>query len=451
MAGAKKAASDYLEQTRSYDAGSPRTSVPDEQRKKKGFQPAENVGMPMPSYESRPAVDFSAFKQQAGNLQKESDLFRSAADAPPAKKPVYNSQWRFFTEDSTGGFKESIFNQTVGAFFRKTGGLPPDFFATRGGYDETSWRNPKMPRPTSNGQPAVPTPGPAQLAAAESAPASRVNLGGKTPLLTNTAVGGVGIFDPKGNRMDPSGLTGKMGKMGTLDRDFTGQAALDQNVFEMAMARAKDGTLPGGFFTGPREPGPGTYGENSESMQLRNRRDLLQSRVDQFNRSNSLGPNASVGDIISNAAATKQMRDEIKALDTQIFGRTELSNKIMQALIGKDATLQAQMLENQGGLDKQLLENQGVMDVRKMMETEEGRRHLQTILFGGKTTGMDKDPLINADIDFRKSSGLEMLKYMKENGKTPDEISAFISDYSLKNFGRPRNEKEEDQKRISGI
>ena len=282
------------------------------------------------------------------------------------------------------------------------------------------------------------------------------NLGG-TPLPAGqqTTFNRISVPMPGGAAAPSGGAPAQPGASGfTGTTNYTNLFANDAKIDAMRLANAKNDYRIGEgnprFFTGPGEPGAGNYAPGSATSQFQDRRNLVQAQLDEYNRRNPLASNASVGEIIAHQANTKSMRDEIQHIDEQIFGRTDLANKIMTALIGKDATLGAQALENEGKMGVQALENQSLNDLWTMREGEENKRHGLSLLFGGKA-GAGKDPLADADIDFRKSSGLEMLKYMKENGATQDELSAFASDYSLKNFGRPRNEKEEDQKRVNGI
>ena len=562
MAGAKKAASDYLEQTRSYDAGSPRTSVPDEQRKKKGFQPAEPNGMELKpstyinvsagdSFGSAPKANPSAPKTKkkpqykdygySGNADRMSaavnrnvapDLFGSiksnissqydptAIDAFEKSRKGFSGRLKtpnaglspqknfidkaFDTLGSSPVGEERSLGNVLGDLFRKSGtaisipGVEKDPAAlVRSNYDETSWRNLQKPGVpgSATGTSNQSAPGPADLSKALDA-AGQKNINrfdpSKLTIGNNEFTGQVGLFKD-GQMLDSSKMRLSGGNLGgtplpagqqtTFNRisvpmpggaaapsggapaqpgasgftgttNYTNLFANDAKIDAMRLANAKNDYRIGEgnprFFTGPGEPGAGNYAPGSATSQFQDRRNLVQAQLDEYNRRNPLASNASVGEIIAHQANTKSMRDEIQHIDEQIFGRTDLANKIMTALIGKDATLGAQALENEGKMSIQALENQSLNDLWTMREGEENKRHGLSLLFGGKA-GAGKDPLADADIDFRKSSGLEMLKYMKENGATQDELSAFASDYSLKNFGRPRNEKEEDQKRVNGI
>lgn len=281
----------------------------------------------------------------------------------------------------------------------------------------------------SVGAPSVP--GPAQLAQAEMAPASRVKFVGTSPVIANTGNGGVGLFDKNGVGMDPASLVGKMGKMNpnAMERDYSGQAGLDQQVFEMSMARAKDGTLPVGGPFGPPGQGAGTYSKDSLMQQDVQRRDMLLSQIDGFNRKNTLGPNAKLGDIVNNAMATRDMRREVKGLNDNIFGRSDLANKIQMAILDSMTKQDVATQTNQTDLAKQGLENQGQFDTRQMMEGHEDMRTAAQIKAGqyaGGQAGKAYDQ--QGFYDLIKSVGVEGAK--KKLELNPDEDLALYT----KNF-----------------
>ncbi|MCE5199085.1 hypothetical protein LLG39_08920, partial [bacterium] len=316
------------------------------------------------------------------------DEYMGQVKSYDAGNPNTQKKLQAFNEtDKTLG---EIFKPKLKAMFRDTAINVPGFDKTPlpgGKYDETTWRN-------NPGKTSTPL-------AAPSLPA------GKTPFIADRSASGVERFDPNkltlGNT--PSGKVGMfkdgqmldagaaqkelgvtkapgsfIGKMDTSKMggtiDYSNKFAQDEELFNARMAAVKRGDPAGAqFFTGPGEPGPGTYGPNSESSQFRARRDLLSSQVDDFNRKNPITSGMNVGDIISNTLATSQARSEIKHIDEQIFGRTQLSNKIMEALIGKDTALHGQNMKNQGDFATQALENVGIMDARKLMEGSETQRN----------------------------------------------------------------------------
>lgn len=330
----------------------------------------------------------------------------------------------------TSGFKDS----PAGQFFSSTGGLDDD--ARKRLFSKKTAGNP-VPLPAAS-QPAIKNqPGPAQLAAAESAPAAATRLSATSPTIAKTAGGGVSVFGRDGRAIDPASLAGKMGKVGSLQRDMTGQASADNKVFEMAMARAKDGTLPKGFsyFSPPGQPGGGTYAPDSRMTELQSRRDLIQSRIDDYNSKNALRPGASVGEIISRSAATKQMRDEVKNLDTQIFGRSDLANKIQMAIIDSITKKEIGANANLTELEKQNMENQGLFDIHKMRENAETLRTGMQINAGQYSPKSQmKDYDTQGYMDLLKAGGAKQLEVLLQSDPNMDS-AAFLKNYWTKATG----------------
>lgn len=287
---------------------------------------------------------------------------------------------------------------------------------------------------TSKGVSSFNQPGPAQLAAAESAPAAAVRLSTTSPTIASTANGRVSLFGKDGRQVDPTSLAGKMGKMGQLERDFTGQAALDEQVFGMAMARAKDGTLPPNIY-GPPGQGAGTYSRDSLMQQDVQRRDELLAKIDDFTRKNPIRPGAGVGEIVSNAMATRDARREVKALNDNIFGRSDLANKIQMALLDSLTKKDVATQTNQTDLMKQGLENQGQYDTREMMEGHEDRRTAAQIAagqFGQKMSPKD-DPFFSLASDSLKEYYKNWLA-TNPNGSEDDFVNLVSS-----SMGKMRN------------
>lgn len=267
--------------------------------------------------------------------------------------------------------------------------------------------------------------------------------------ITQNRFGDVGIFDSLGKRAAPgqrfsggdlggtplpAGQSPFFMKMNTSPENMSGTInytdtfAQDAQRFGMQMENAKNDYRIGDgnprFFTGPGEPGPGNYGQDSMMSQFRSRRDQLQSSLMDYERKNPLGPNATVGDIISQRAGSKTIRDEIRQIDEQIFGRTELANKIMTALIGKDTAMGVQGMENDAkltGIDK---EGQWNLAIRGLMEGEETKRNNDNIVagrFDPKTQARDKG--FETSLDFEKQAKLEYLKSLLTTGGVQDQAS----------------------------
>jgi len=214
--------------------------------------------------------------------------------------------------------------------------------------------------------------------------------------------------------------TSKMG--GTID--FTQMFDQDAKIAQARLNNAGQDYVFGNqnpqFFTGPGEPGPGTYGREMNDM--RSRRDLLLSQVDSFNRSNPVRPNMNLGESIDRALATKGMRDEIRQIDAQIFGRTELANKIMTALIGNQGDLAKQGMANQGALDQQAMENSGTFATRQMMEAAETERNDANIAAGRFDPKTQKtDETLKSQNKFTSDAYLQYLKSALENGSMTRE------------------------------
>jgi len=335
------------------------------------------------------------------------------------------------------------FNQ-IGRYFGGT--TSRDLKKEKKGLDVALDSNTFKPSTLSPGQPQAPSPSagvPRQSGFAPNPDAQFDRLGagprpgaelGPDKTITQNRFGEVGLWDKAGKRLDPmqnrvsggnlggtpvpAGQETSFMKVGSNPNgpgviNYTELFNRDAKMAGLAMESAKAGQPPGGFFTGPGEPGSGNYSQDSMMSQFKGRRDMIQSRLDDFERKNVLGPNASLGDIVNQRIASKGMRDEIKQIDEQIFGRTELANKIMAALIGNKGALDVQSLQNQGGMEKQALDNAGTYGVREMMEqAETGRTAMQIGAgqYAAKTTTPSEKR--KSGYNFTKDSGMEAFKHL---------------------------------------
>lgn len=443
---------DYMGQVKSYDAGKPGTSVKPKLNTK--FQSAESGGMSMPATNGgtkasgSPLFDIKYDSGAVDAFDKSRKGFsgRLTQQPKPGSSTAKTDIGSMLNSVGHNGEERtlwSVIEPSLRGSAIRLPGVQQEFKAPGGKYDETTWRNNAGKTNMPVDAPSLPAGDTPFIANRSASGTERFDPGKLT--LGNTPSGKVGMFKD-GQMLDtaaaqkelginraPGSFIGKINTDnlgGTID--FTKQFAQDDKIFKMRMQNGQNDPQ---FFTGPGEPGPGTYGPNSEASAFRSRRDMLTAQVDDFNRKNPITSGMSVGDIVSNTLATSQARNEIKHIDEQIFGRTQLSNKIMEALIGKDTTLQAQGMKNQGDFATQQLENIGIMDARRLMEGAETQRNRESIV-AGRYAGKGNEDLEKkkTKLDLLKSLGIEGYKGKIAAGDY-DGASKFATDFMNQHFG----------------
>ena len=238
--------------------------------------------------------------------------------------------------------------------------------------------------------------------------------------------------------------------------DFTNLFAQDQKLFQAQMAAVKRGE-GSGIFTGPADPGAGRYGHGSQISSLQSRRDMLQSKVDLYNKNNPIAKGSSVGDIISNTVATQQMRDEIKHIDDTIFGKNDLANKIQQKLIEMQSGENEQNLRNKGasesqhiagnyGLIQQRLQNEGSSNTARIGASAE----LMKEALGGKAPkfGDTKDSFIDKNaIELQRKQAETLYQSQIEAGKNHTEALKEV----MASFPDLYQSIDDDEKKVEGV
>ena len=238
--------------------------------------------------------------------------------------------------------------------------------------------------------------------------------------------------------------------------DFTNLFSQDQKLFQAQMAAVNRGE-GSGIFTGPADPGAGRYGQGSQISALQSRRDMLQSKIDLYNKNNPITKGSSVGDIISNTVATQQMRDEIKNIDDTIFGKNDLANKIQQELIKMQAGANEQNIRNQGAIDSQhIAGSYGLMQQRLQNEGSDNiarigaRTELMKEALGGKAPkfGDTKDSFINKSaIELQRKQAETLYQSQIEAGKDHTEALKEV----MASFPDLYQNLDDDEKKVEGI
>ena len=268
----------------------------------------------------------------------------------------------------------------------------------------------------------------------------------KLTLGNNPYTGQVGMF--KNGEMisnqDAATVLGQKGKGQFLGKfsapvggvtDFTNLFSQDQKLFQAQMAAVNRGE-GSGIFTGPADPGAGRYGQGSQISALQSRRDMLQSKIDLYNKNNPITKGSSVGDIISNTVATQQMRDEIKHIDDTIFGKNDLANKIQQEIIRMQSGENEQNLRNKGalesqhiagnyGLMQQELQNKGAANTARIGASADFMKNM----LGGKPAEFGKtksDFVYKNSIELQKDQAKTLYNSQIEAGKSHEEATSLI-------------------------
>ena len=336
-----------------------------------------------------------------------------------------------------------------------------------GRYDETGFRNKNMPSPVSGLSSGATNTVPSKLIGAQQeAGISRFDKS-KLTLGNNPYTGQVGMF--KNGEMisnqDAATALGQKGNGQFLGKfsapvggvtDFTNLFSQDQKLFQAQVAAVNRGE-GSGIFTGPADPGAGRYGQGSQISALQSRRDMLQSKIDLYNKNNPITKGSSVGDIISNTVATQQMRDEIKNIDDTIFGKNDLANKIQQELIRMQAGANEQNIRNQGAIDsqniagsyglmQQRLQNEGSGNVARIGASAE----LMKEALGGKAPkfGDTKDSFINKNaIELQRKQAETLYQSQIEAGKNHTEALKEV----MASFPDLYQNLDDDEKKVEGI
>ena len=289
----------------------------------------------------------------------------------------------------------------------------------------------------------------------------------KLTLGNNPYTGQVGMF--KNGEMisnqDAATALGQKGKGQFLGKfsspvggvtDFTNLFSQDQKLFQAQMAAVNRGE-GSGIFTGPADPGAGRYGQGSQISALQSRRDMLQSKIDLYNKNNPITKGSSVGDIISNTVATQQMRDEIKHIDDTIFGKNDLANKIQQEIIRMQAGTNEQNLRNKGalesqhiagnyGLMQQELQNKGAANTARIGASADFMKNM----LGGKPAEFGKtkrDFVYKNAIELQKDQAKTLYNSQIEAGKSHEEAISLIK----ASFPDLNSTVDDDEKRVEGI
>ena len=166
--------------------------------------------------------------------------------------------------------------------------------------------------------------------------------------------------------------------------NWTGMLNQDDAIFKARMANVGQD-----YRIGTGNP---AFASDPMMAQSLARRDSLQASVDTFNRQNPLRQGASVGDIISNRAATAVQRKEIEGLNADIFGRSDLGTKLQMAILDSLTKKDISRGDNQTTLAKQGLENEGLWATRSMMEGNENLRHAAGLEAGVGQPKPGEDP-----------------------------------------------------------
>ena len=208
-----------------------------------------------------------------------------------------------------------------------------------------------------------------------------------------------------------------------LGGNWTGMLNQDDAIFKARMANiGKD------YRVGAGNP---AFAKDPQMAQLLARRDSLQSNVDTFNRQNPLDRGASVGDIISNRAATYQQRKEIEGLNKDIFGHSDLGTKLQMAMLDSLTKKDISRGDNQTKLAQQNMENQGMFDTHAMMEANANARHVANIQAGVGQPKPGEDPW---DDKFLAEVGKDYFKALREGGN-PGDMDEYLKQaksYALK-------------------
>ena len=289
----------------------------------------------------------------------------------------------------------------------------------------------------------------------------------KLTLGNNPYTGQVGMF--KNGEMisnqDAATALGQKGKGQFLGKfsapvggvtDFTNLFSQDQKLFQAQMAAVNRGE-GSGIFTGPADPGAGRYGQGSQISALQSRRDMLQSKIDLYNKNNPITKGSSVGDIISNTVATQQMRDEIKNIDDTIFGKNDLANKIQQEIIRMQSGENEQNLRNKGaaesqhiagnyGLMQQELQNKGAANTARIGASADFIKNM----LGGKPAEFGKtkkDFVYKNVIELQKDQAKALYNSQIEAGKSHEEATSLIK----ASFPELQSPIDDDEKKVEGI
>ena len=289
----------------------------------------------------------------------------------------------------------------------------------------------------------------------------------KLTLGNNPYTGQVGMF--KNGEMisnqDAATALGQKGKGQFLGKfsspvggvtDFTNLFAQDQKLFQAQMAAVKRGD-GSGIFTGPADPGAGRYGQGSQMSSLQSRRDMLQGKVDLYNKNNPIVRGSSVGDIISNTVATQQMRDEIKHIDDTVFGKNDLANKIQQEIIRMQSGENEQNLRNKGasesqhiagnyGLMQQELQNKGAANTARIGASVDFMKNM----LGGKPAEFGKtksDFVYKNAIELQRDQAKTLYNSQIEAGKSHEEATSLIKT----SFPDLNSTVDDDEKKVEGI
>lgn len=372
---------------------------------------------------------------------------RDALYPDPNKQKLQRSKDIFAAANNGGIIQPTPYELASGA---KT---PTSAASTDGkkavAYDETSFRNPQI------------------KARGADTPRIGAKLGpGLT--LTQDGQGTVSMFNADGTKADPSKARLSGGNLGGTPLPagqspfFMKSEAAKTLVPQPGTASAIPGmqqspavTMPGGNWTGMLNQddaifkaqmanvgqdyriGTGNPAFASDPMMAQSlaRRDSLQASLDTFNRQNPLRPGASVGEIISNRAATAAQRKELEALNADIFGRSDLGTKLQMAILDSLTKKGIAAGENQTALAKQGLENEGQFATRSMMEGNENLRHAASLRAGVGQPKPGEDPFAKVG----PNAIQEVLKAQlaANPNMTIEDITSLVNNLSTRLSGKP--------------
>lgn len=347
--------SDYMKQVNQYDSGKPNTAVPSRGKTGTVIAPAATKQRPY-APEARPAAPVVQKNTQPVDLFSNYSEFENKKTIGGSASAVVSPVGT--TSLSASNPKASLF-AAASADIASQGQSKP--FAGPG------QQSPFQSAPSAN------------LAFAESSlRGSAMRPTGGTPLLSQDATGRVGWFGADGRPAQsvfdaapglPAGSA-----LASSSNNYTSRFQADSDIFKAQVAALDRGEPIGPMYTPQGQPGPGTYQQDSFMDRLSSQRDLLSKKVASMNASSGLSESSSIGDIISQQMKTKNLRDEIKSIDTQLLGRSELANKIQLAILQNLGAQTVQGMKESGDDRRAVAENRSLFDVHSMREKMETGR-----------------------------------------------------------------------------